>query len=396
MTAPDGPAGPVRRLAGARLASMIGTGAASAAIVYEVYALTGSALWITAVLISTTAVSSVFLPFAGLLADTLGRRRVMIASDCLAALCFALLAVGWPAPAIVALAALAALAEAPFLPASAAAVPDLVGEDRLSWANGLLDAAANLGRAAGPILAIPLLAFGDPRLVYGCNAISFLVSAALVLSVPLRGSTRGREPHRRRWLAQGVRHIRGTPGIHLVLASSVAAYVTTSFAMVAEPVLADEFGAGVLGYNLMNAGWATGLVLGGWLAGRRLSAATEPRAMLAGRLVMGTGMVAVPLTPWFATVPPLMAVGGFGSGMLVVAVHSQLQRLSPDRIRGTIFALFEGAGTAAFLLGVLLAGFVVEHVGYRAAYVTAGVGTLVTAVPLYLNLARQRPDVSRL
>lgn len=396
MTAADRPAWPVRRLAGARLASMIGTGAASAAIVYEVYELTGSALWITAVLISTTAVSAVFLPFAGVLADTLGRRRVMIASDCLAALCFALLAVGWPAPAIVALAALAALAEAPFLPASAAAVPDLVDEARLSWANGLLAAAASLGRAAGPVLAIPLLAFGDTRLVYGCNAVSFLISAALVLWVPLRRDTRGHRRPRGQWLAGGVRHIRATPGIHLVLASSVAAYVTTSFAMVAEPILADDFGAGVLGYNLMNAGWATGLVLGGWLAGRRLSAATEPRALFAGRLVMGAGMVAVPLSPWFAAVPPLMAVGGFGSGMLLVAVHSQLQRLTPGRLRGTVFALFEGAGTAAFLLGVLLAGFVVEHVGYRAAYLTAGVGTLVTAVPLYLNLARQRPDVSRL
>jgi len=395
MTTTDRPTWPVRRLAGARLASMIGTGAASAAIVYEVYALTGSAWWITAVLISTTAVSSVFLPFAGVLADTLGRRRVMIASDCLAALCFALLALGWPAPAIVALAALAALAEAPFLPASAAAVPDLVGEDRLSRANGLLAAAANLGRLAGPVLAIPLLAVGEPRHVYASNAVSFLVSAALVLSVPLRRHARAREPHRNRWLAEGVRHIRATPGINLVLASSVAAYVTTSFAMVAEPILADDFGAGVLGYNLMNAGWATGLVLGGWLAGRRLSAATEPQALLTGRLVMGTGMLAVPLSPWFAVVPPLMAVGGFGSGMLLVAVHSQLQRLSPDRIRGTVFALFEGAGTGAFLAGVLLGGFVVEQVGYRAAYVTAGVGTLITAVPLYLNLRRQRPDVSR-
>lgn len=388
MTVATGPNWAVRRLAGARLASMIGSGAAYAAIVYEVFEMTRSPIWVTVVLIATTGVRSVFLPLAGVLADTFGRRRVMLASDLLAGLCFAVLAFGWPAGTLVALAGLASLAESPFLPASAAAVPDLVPEQQLSAANGLLNSAANVGRSAGPVLALPLLAYGDPELVYACNAGSFVVSALLVLSVTLPGHSTTRRRQRR--LAEGVRHIARTRPMYLIFASSLAAYVTTSFAMVAEPILAAHFGAGVLGYNLMNAGWGTGLVLGGWLVGRRLSARTEPAALLVGRLVMGAGMVAVPLSPWFAAVPPLMAVGGFGSGMLMVALHSQLQRLSPPGIRGTVFALFEGAGTGAFVVGVLVAGLVTEQVGFRGAYLAAGVGTLLTALPLYANV-RRRP-----
>ncbi len=42
------------------------------------------------------------------------------------------------------------------------------------------------------------------------------------------------------------------------------------------------------------------------------------------------------------------------------------------------------------MVGVLVAGLVIDQVGFRGAYIAAGVGTLLTALPLYANV-RRRP-----
>ncbi|MCA2213214.1 MFS transporter [Jidongwangia harbinensis] len=386
MTSAVYPAGTIRRLAAARMASVGGGAAAYAAIVFQVLEKTGDTFAVVAVMLATTGLQSIVLPFAGKWADHLGRRRVMIVSDVVAAAIFVVLARDLSATQLVVLAGLAAIAEAPFLPASAAAVPDIVAGEHISRANGTLSSATSLGRTAGPVLAIPLLALDGPQLVYLCNAVTFLISAALVFSVTI--SPPSREPGSPIGMRSAARFIRATPAVYLILISSLTAYISTSFAMVAEPILADDFDVGVIGYNLMGAGWGLGLVLGGWFGGRNLKSATEPRALLLGRVVMGVGIATVPLAPWFSAVPALMMVGGFGSGVVLVAMHSQLQRHSPERIRSTVFAFFEAVGASAFVFGVLLAGVAVEGLGLRPAYLLAGVGTLLTAIPLYLNLRR--------
>lgn len=81
----------------------------------------------------------------------------MIASE-LAAAVFAAAMVFADAPALlVGLAALVGLAEAPFMPASSAAVPNLVGNERLEWANSTLAVGRNVGQLLGPLCGgVPL------------------------------------------------------------------------------------------------------------------------------------------------------------------------------------------------------------------------------------------------
>lgn len=103
--------------------------------------------------------------------------------------------------ATIALGALAALLHSPFGPASRAAVPNLAGEADLTWANGTLAAASNVGQLAGPALGGVLYAFSGAGVAFAANAVSFVVSAAFIAAV--RGRFRGENPeaeraHRRR------------------------------------------------------------------------------------------------------------------------------------------------------------------------------------------------------
>lgn len=375
----------IRRLALARLVSVTGSSAATTALYFLVYERTGAPLWVTVAMLATIGLHPVALAGLGGLGDSFDRRWVMIASDLASALLFSLLILDHPVGIVVVIAALATLAEAPFLPASAAAIPSLAEQHELGRANGIVNGAVSVGRMVGPLIAGGLFTLRGPDLVFAFNAASFLVSALLVVLLPSRMSSatptsRMTSP----WPA--ISHIRATRPIYLVLISSVMAYVTTSFAMVGEPPLADSFGVGAWGYGIMMAAWGIGLVIGSLVAAWRLSEATERQGLFAGRVVMGTGMTLVAITPWFPPIPPLMVVGGSGSGLLLAALYSQVQRHSPDAIRSNVFALFEAVGSAGFVIGVVSAGLIVQELGVRPAYLIAGLGTLASAVPLYRNL----------
>ena len=88
------------------------------------------------------------------------------------------------APAyLVGLALLSTIVEAPFLAASQAAIPNLVGEEDLTWANSLISIGRNLGITVGPALGGVLLGALGASWVFGLNAISFVFSALLVWTV---------------------------------------------------------------------------------------------------------------------------------------------------------------------------------------------------------------------
>ena len=89
---------------------------------------------------------------------------------------------------IVALAFVAAVGEPPSEAASAAAIPTLVGEERLGWANGLVSAGRNLGYTLGPVAGGAAAAAFGARWVFAANAVSFVPSALLVAGIPARFS----------------------------------------------------------------------------------------------------------------------------------------------------------------------------------------------------------------
>jgi MFS family permease len=115
---------PIHRLSLARLVSLTGGEAAYIALVALVYDRTDSSLWVSAALLSMIGVAGVCAPFAGMLGDRFDRRRVLIASDVLAAALFLAIALVDAPWQLVILAGLAAAAESPFIPTSSAAVPN--------------------------------------------------------------------------------------------------------------------------------------------------------------------------------------------------------------------------------------------------------------------------------
>ena len=137
-----------------------------------------------------------FVPFvvlalpAGVWADRLDRKRILITSDAVRLACQIVAAVlliggGASVPLLVAIAALYGAADAFFAPAFSGLLPSTVTPANLQPANALRGLSFSFGSVVGPIVAGVLIAYaGGPGGALLFDAVTFAVSIALL--VPLR------------------------------------------------------------------------------------------------------------------------------------------------------------------------------------------------------------------
>jgi MFS family permease len=382
----------VRRFALARLISITGSAAAYTALMFEIYDKTGSAGWLAASLLVTEGLTGVVAPFTSALGDRFDRRKVMIVSDLSAAVCFVGMAFASVPGPLVFVALLSAFAEAPFWPASGAAIPNLVPEDEVSWANSLIAVGRNLGIMLGPAIGGLLLAAVGAPSVFLINAFSFVVSALLVVSVRgarFSGDRSDEDEHR--GLAAGFRFIWREPVLRLMSLGWVVFVLGVGMAMVGDVPLVELFDQGAGAYGVMIGLWGAGSVIGS-LLGRRLRPANEARW-----LVFGTGMVAVfalavALSPWFALVLGLNLAWGAAEAVTNVADQNIMQRRSPDSVRSRVFGAQEGIWHASISVSYIGAAFVLPVIGARGMYAVLGATALLSALVISPILRLDRPS----
>ena len=179
----------------ARQISALGTWTAFFAVRIALYQQTDSAWWVS-ILLFCEIVPGVILGVAvGPLIDRWNRKRMMVLSDLGGAACFGLLPFIHSPAGICALSAVAGFAAAFFRPSCYSAIPNLVADDSLVAANALIQGAENIATLIGPVLAgVGIVLLGSST-VYALNAVSFLLSAALLAPDPdqhaVRPATRG-------------------------------------------------------------------------------------------------------------------------------------------------------------------------------------------------------------
>ena len=390
-TTTTSPRSAVRRLALARLISVTGGAAAFAALNFTIYQRTHSAAWLSASLLLTFGAGGLFAPLGGALGDRFDRRRVMIASDLAGAACFAAMALVQEPAALLAVGFATAIVESPFWSASAAAIPNLVGEDDLAWANGLVQMGGNAGIMIGPAVGGALLAAVGPGPVFAANALSFVISAALVATVGGRFSEE-RDGHgdEHQGLRAGFVFIARDRVLRTIVLAWVVFVVGLGMVMVADVPLAELFGAGATGYGLMIGAWGAGSVLGS-LSGRWLNQRTELLALVAGTAAIAVTTAGIATSPWFASVLVLILLAGIADAVTMVAETGIQQRRTPDAVRSRVSAASEAVIHVALAAGFALGGPALEAFGPRGVYaVGGGLGLLGAAVLLpILRAARQ-------
>jgi MFS family permease len=399
----------VRRLAVGRLISVTGGAAAYTALNYTVWERTHSPFMQALSLLLTFGVAGLVGPLTGALGDRFNRRTVMIWSEAISAVFFAAMVFARDPGVLIALAFGSAIAELPFFSASRAAIPNLVeSEEDLSWANSLVSMGVHTGIAVGPVIGgglVAILAPGETPLsdrlylagavVFGLNAISFLISLAVTLTI------RGRfqeerlsepEPEHEGLLAGAAYLLRERMLRRMALAWLVFV-LGMGMGMVADAPLAESFGTGGWGFGLLIACWGTGSVLG-TVFGRWMNARTEPLWMVFGAAGVAVSAFGVGLFGLFPLVLVSLLVMGTSDGISIVAENGIMQRRTPDAVRSRTMAALEAVLSLGLAVAYLAAGPVLRAVEAQTVYVIAGVFA-VGATFVLLPLLRLTDDDGR-
>ncbi len=260
----------LRRFFVAHLQSELGTGAAYVALLLVAYERLHSGWAIALVLLADFLPGIVLAPLFGALADRVPRRRLIVSADVLRAGAFIALALVPSFAATIGMALLAGIGTAMFRPTVNAALPGMVSEEQRSPAAALYGVNMSVGMTVGPALTALVLLFGSPSVVLAINGATFLVSAALMSTVPLGSAVRSRDDDPQSadasiWSATvvGARSARRISGVPTLLALCTAAILAGALMNVAEPLLATgPLHAGSSGYSILVAVYGAAMAAG--------------------------------------------------------------------------------------------------------------------------------------
>ena len=323
-------------------------------------------------------------PFAGWLGDHFDRRRVLIGADLAAAAVSTAMALTGQPEALVVLLGLSAVAQSPFEPASAAAIPNLVAPADVPRANSLVASTGSAGYLLGPLLGGVVLGAGaSPATLFAIDAATFVLSALLIASIR-RPFGRGATAEQPGVLA-GVWVILDDRALRLLVGAGMAALVGIGIVHVASYPLSLELGGGTEGYGAMTALVGGGGVLGAALAGWVL-AAGPARVLVGAFAAVAAGLALAGAAPVLVLAVGGLAVAGIGSGLGDVATTTLLQERADDRVRSRVFAAQDGAAHVAYTVAALAGGLIVELVSARGAFVSAAAcGGIAVLVALRLS-----------
>ncbi|MGH3003262.1 MAG: MFS transporter [Gaiellaceae bacterium] len=386
----------------ATLGSGVGTWMATIALTADVTARTGSPWWVSALFVVTFLPSVVVGLVAGPLIDRLSRKRLIVTSDLVRLAVFAALPFIDGTTAILALAAVAGVANSFFRPAVLAGVPNLISEDELAHGTSLLQATDWLAATLGPILGGVVVSISGPHLVYWINAATFVASAALLVRIPSALLQSEQAVTRGHWrdLAEGIGAFRRSAAMFTVLFGFGFAMLATGLINVSEIFLAERsLHRGAFGYGLLWAATGVGLVVGSVISGALLEE-RDLRALYPLVFVpWAAGILAAGLAPSIWMAIGAMVIAGFGNGLTFPMTVLIVQRFTSDRLRGRAFTLVISAHNALLGVAMVSAGALTEAAGPRWTYGVAaallgcgGATALVLArgIPTQARIAQQQ------
>ncbi len=370
--------------------SLIGTWLSRVAMSWLVYRLTHSAFLLGIVGFASQMPTFLLAPLAGVLIDRWNRHRVLVATQVLAMVQSALLAVFaltgtitvWH---VVVLGSFQGFINAFDTPARQSFVVEMVeSRDDLPNAIALNSSMVNGARLIGPSIGGVLIAAVGEGWCFAADAASYLAVIASLLAMriaPRPARTTG--AHVLVELRDGLRYIAGVVPIRSILLLLALVSFTGIPYMVLMPIFAGQVlhgGPHTLG--LLTACSGAGAVAGVlWLASRRGIMGLQRVICLAGG-AFGAGLLGFGFSRWIWLSVPLMVVTGAGMMVQMAASNTLLQTLVEDDKRGRVMSFYTMAFFGMMPLGSLAAGVFGSRIGAPATVAWGGVATIV-AVLMY-------------
>lgn len=338
---------------------------------------------------------------AGIAADRMDRRQIMLWSDVISAvLMIGLLALtiivaspsGW---ILLLVGFLLSSISAFFDPARNAAVPSLVPSDQLIEANGLSATTRTLMQLIGPLLTtilLPILETAGPRwffpLAILLNLVTFAYSAYCIYRLPpIRpdSSQHVRHDSMFKEFGEGLRFIWQIPLLKIAL------FLTAFINLVVAPILLGYINANRLWFNEsprtfagMQAAFFLGMVISG-LVVMKIKIKHPGQSYAGGLLVMGISVAYLAFAQNYWLFFLLSLLAGISMPFTVIPLTTYLQIVVPDHLRGRVNSSLNMLTNLLLPIGWLVAGLTIDQLGVSRLFLGMGIIIVLVGLAGYAN-----------
>lgn len=373
-------------------ASNIGDGVVVAALPLLAATLTREPVAIALTTIAVRLPWLVFGLFAGVIADRVDRLRLMVITDVARALAFAamLVIVAGDHMTLTVLYVTVfgiGILETLFDTASMSMTPSLVRRDQLDVANARISGSQIVANEfVGPPLGGLLFVVGV-SIPFGVNAVTFAVSAALLLTVGGRYRPHRSEP------TTVIEDIRFGFGFvwrePVIRAFAIGAGVVNLGFTAAAAILVlhaqDNLGLDGFGFGVLLTSGAIGGLLGAQLAPRTIERIGRRTSVLASVLVLSGGVAVIGAAHSLLVAAIGFAAFGFAGEIWNIVSISYRQAVTPDVLLGRVMSSFRVIAYGAFPIGAAVGGLTASATSLRT---TIYIGAAIIAALLpYLAIA---------
>ena len=385
-----------RRLFLARTISNIGNGVAPIAIAFGVLSLPGATPTSLSIVLAAQAIPLVLvLPIGGVVADRLGRAKVIAVTDLVLSAFVMLTAVLFltgsaTIPLLAIIGAISGCLNALWWPAMSSLVPEVVEDDHLQPANAFVSVASNAGLIVGNAIGGVLVALIGSGWAIAVDSVSFIIAGLLVFSIRDVSKPHSSGESTLGDLAHGWRVFWSYRWVVVIVgAFSFVVMVWRGAEEVMGPVLAREVYGGAAGWALIMVFQSVGLLVGAVVASK-----------LRVRRPLVVGMVAMLTLPlWLITLAlelPIgwVALGSFACGasleLLAVWWFTAMQTNIPRDALSRVSA-YDAMGSLMFgPIGLAISGPLIVSVGANEAFlIAAAVATAAILGSLLFRSVRQ-------
>jgi MFS family permease len=336
-------------------------------------------------------------PLMGVLVDRWPKRPVLIGADLLRAVIVTGLIFAPSIWVLLPLVFLKTLVSTAFAPAQQATIRATVPEQDLLAANSLSQLATQITKVAGPALGGLIVAVWSPRVAFGVDAATFLVSAAVLSRLPRLEIAASEEHERGSFLTElraGLGYVARNRTLTLAIGSmSATVFLVFTFDTLS-PLALRALGFGPSLFGLAVAGIGFGAVVGALAIGsfgRRI----DPFALLGGSkavagvlvALIGLGAVASLSISAYAWLPVVLGIGLASAGVLV-AFPTILQLETPAHMMGRVYSTASAIPTTLQMVAPILGALVASAVG--VGWVLLVSGSALAALGLAVLLVAPR------
>lgn len=272
---------------------------------------------------------------------------------------------------------------------------EMVPDDLLVEANSSLQTTKEGFRLIGPLLGAALFSMTGGGVVAVVDALSFLVAALIIASIPLQEDRpQPSEQHWWREMTGGIRHLAREPVLRHTLISFALVLVVIGFTEAAIYALLDFFGKPPTFAGVVVTVQGVGAIVGGLSASRFVRRLGEVGTVTVSTALLSLSLAVIALTSTLWVTLAAVVLFGFTLPLTFIAFMTMVQRRTPPRLMGRVSAATETVMGWPQALSLALGALLVTVLDYHVIFAIMAAFTCAAVVYLLVFLRGElfRPD----